>query len=154
MLSLKQIVVIAIIAVFIGVGGFLKIREFFLPTASIKIAGQILEVELAQTPFAWEKGLSGRKKLASDRGMLFVFPQTSRQAMWMKGMKFPLDIIWIAGDKVVDIAPEIKPAFLEPPSVYLPRLPARLVLEVNAGFSKKYDLKIGDEIRVLTKGEE
>ena len=39
----------------------------------IKIAGKILKIELALTPEAQEKGLSGRKELKENEGMLFRF---------------------------------------------------------------------------------
>lgn len=149
--STKQIIAIVILVIFVAGVGYLKAREYILPTATIKIAGQTLKVELAKTPLAWKKGLSGRDNLKENRGMLFVFSENKRHAIWMKDMKFPIDIIWIKAGQVVDIAqnvPAAAPGDINPP-VYLPREEAGGVLEVNAGFVERYNLKIGDKIEKL-----
>lgn len=150
-LSTKQIIAIVILVIFVAGVGYLKVREYILPTATIKIAGQTLKVELAKTPLAWKHGLSGRDNLKENRGMLFVFSENKRHAIWMKDMKFPIDIIWIKAGQVVDIAQNVPPAApgdISPP-VYLPREDAGGVLEVNAGFAERYNLKIGDRIEKL-----
>jgi len=95
--------------------------------------------------------LGGRESLDELSGMLFVFPISDRQGIWMKDMQFPIDIIWINEGKIVDIAPNIKPTLIDPLPIYLPRVDARLVLEVNAGLSQKSGWKIGDSVRLLTK---
>jgi uncharacterized membrane protein (UPF0127 family) len=53
------------------------------------------QVEVVISPEAIIKGLSGRPSLKEGAGMLFVFPNISRQSMWMIEMKFPLDIVWL-----------------------------------------------------------
>ena len=140
-----------VLVLFIAGWGYIKYREFVLPTTQISINNQLLTVEVAANPKAWQKGLSGRKSLAPDSGMLFVFPTARREPFWMKGMNFSIDIIWINQGKIIDIAPNVAPCFIEPLPVYLPRLPAQAVLEVPAGFSVKNSLKIGDKVEVLTK---
>ena len=40
-------------------------------------------------------------KLDEGAGMLFIFPNVSRQSMWMIRMKFPLDIVWLDENLVV-----------------------------------------------------
>lgn len=70
----------------------------------------VFTVEFVVTPEAIMKGLSGRGQLASGRGMMFVFPEISRQSMWMPEMKFPLDIIWLNEEfTVVHITYNCKP---------------------------------------------
>jgi uncharacterized membrane protein (UPF0127 family) len=53
------------------------------------------QVETVVSPHALQKGLSGRKSLASGTGMLFIFPSLSKQSMWMPDMYFPLDVVWL-----------------------------------------------------------
>jgi uncharacterized membrane protein (UPF0127 family) len=53
------------------------------------------QVEAVISPAATAQGLSGRPSLDTGTGMLFIFPHISRQSMWMIGMKFPLDIVWL-----------------------------------------------------------
>lgn len=149
--SLKQYLIIICAALFIIGGVYLKFREYFLPTAMVKIAGQEIKVELAKTPKAQAKGLSNRPKLAANQGMLFLFSTSQKRAFWMKDMNFSIDIIWLNNGEVVDIAPNLPPAVDADSPVYYPRAPVNAVLEVVAGFSQKNDLKIGDKIEMLTK---
>ncbi len=151
MRHLKQYLIFFLIVLFLLGGLYLKFREYFLPVALVKIVGQEIKVEIAQTPKAWEKGLAGRQKLAENQGMFFVFSEAERRSFWMKGMKFPLDIIWINQGKVVDIAPNVQPDNTPSPALYFSRLPINQVLEVRAGFSEKYGVKIGDEVKILTE---
>ena len=44
------------------------------------------QVEIADTPAKREMGLQYRRDLATDRGMIFLFPNESQQAFWMKNM--------------------------------------------------------------------
>lgn len=147
-LSFKQYLLFIFAILFVFGGAYLKWREYVLPTAAVKIAGQEIAVEVARSPKAWQKGLSGRRDLAEGRGMLFVFPDSSRRGFWMKDMNFPLDIIWIEKGAVVDVAPRVPPASEANPPVFYPRLPANMVLEVKAGFSEKYGVKIGERVEL------
>ncbi|MEK9183386.1 MAG: DUF192 domain-containing protein [Patescibacteria group bacterium] len=150
--SFKQYLIIICVALFVFGGIYLKFREYVLPRALVKIAGQEIKVELAKTPKAQAQGLSGRKLLAADQGMLFLFSISQKRSFWMKDMNFPIDIIWIDNGEVVDIASNLPPpAVVNNPPVYYPRAPVNAVLEVNAGFSEKYGLKIGDKMEMLTK---
>jgi uncharacterized membrane protein (UPF0127 family) len=105
-------------------------------------------VELATTSAQIIKGLSGRLSLEPDHGMLFIFSQPSIYRFWMPDMHFPLDMIWINNNKVVDISHNVSNDF-DPvnPTYYKPKEPAQYVLEVNANFSKKNNIKIGDIVK-------
>lgn len=53
------------------------------------------KVEIVVSPEAIVQGLSDRPNLNKGAGMLFIFPNISKQSMWMIKMKFPLDIVWL-----------------------------------------------------------
>lgn len=148
--NFNNYIIVAILILFLGSLGYAKYREYFLPTVKLRINGAELTAEVAGSPKALSKGLGGRKILPEDRAMLFVFSNLDRHSFWMKDMKFAIDIIWIADGKIVDIAPNVQPTMIEPLPTYLPRLPAKLVLETVAGFSSKNNLKIGDTVELLT----
>jgi len=76
----------------INTGGFLY---------SLKINEIDLYVELADTPEKRAQGLSGKKELNHDRGILFVFDKSDAYSFWMKDMNFPIDIIWLDEAKKV-----------------------------------------------------
>ncbi|MEK7185402.1 MAG: DUF192 domain-containing protein [Patescibacteria group bacterium] len=112
-----------------------------LSAQSIKIADAKFNIELANTYDSRTRGLSGRKSLADNTGLLFVFDSSARYGFWMKDMKFPIDIIWIddAG-KVVFIEKNVKPSTF--PKVFYPSAPASFVLEINAGLADTHNIKI------------
>jgi hypothetical protein len=111
----------------------------------VKIAGQVLNVDLAITPEAQAEGLSSRGTLDKNEGMLFVFPQPGRYPFWMKDMNFPLDIIWIGEDlKVVYIQKNALPESY--PESFTPEKNAKYVLEVSEAFADKNNLKEGDSV--------
>jgi len=114
----------------------------------VKIAGQIVKVDLALTQKAQEQGLSGRKSLGEDEGMLFIFPKPSINYFWMKDMNFPIDIIWIDNNlKVIFIKKNAQPSSY--PDSFGPGVDNRYVLEVSAGFSEKNNLKEGNRVEFL-----
>lgn len=113
----------------------------------------ILKVEMADTQAKRQKGLGGRETLASDEGMLFVFPDAGKRAFWMKGLSFPLDFIWIKGDKVIDLTPSVPPPVPGQADSALPIYQSNesvdKVLEVNAGTIQRLNIKVGDALKVL-----
>lgn len=116
----------------------------------LKIAGINLTVEIADTQDKKNKGLGGRTSLASDSGMLFIFPEPSKYSFWMKEVNFPLDFVWIKGDTVVDLLQNIQPsaAGQEDASlpIYQPREEVDKVLEVTAGAIQRLNIKVGDTV--------
>ena len=116
----------------------------------IKIGRSIVKVEVADNPGERSKGLGGRDSLASDSGMLFVFSEAGTHRFWMKGMKIPLDFIFIKNGKVVDVLksipnpePNQKDADLP---IYQPADPIDMMLEVNSGFIDSHGIKAGDQV--------
>ena len=113
----------------------------------IKVGEAAISAEIVKDTLSIMKGLSGRASLGPDEGMLFVFPKPKRYRFWMPDMHFPIDIIWIDGDRVVDITHSASNKF-NPirPKFYRPSRDANYVLEVNAGFSKEKGVKVGDSV--------
>lgn len=96
------------------------------------IGRQVYRLQVANTLSAREHGLSDRPSLPTDQGMLFSFPDQSVHCFWMKGMHFPLDIIWLdAGKRVLYVKDYATPASY--PHAYCPAESAQYVIELNAG---------------------
>lgn len=88
-----------------------------------------------------------RKKLDSDKGMLFIFPVEDIHCFWMKNTFIPLDIIWIDKEKkVVFISKNTQPNAMGRSPVIDPKVKATYVLEINGGISDEIGLKIGDKV--------
>ncbi len=123
------------------------------PIASnvVKINNKTINVEIANTEEAREQGLSDRPSLQENSGMLFVFNQKPVSArFWMKDMLIPLDMVWIAGNKIIKIDREVPPPQPGTPDndlqVYGPDQQIDYVLEVNSGFCDKNNIKEGDTV--------
>ena len=116
----------------------------FLATEAI-IFGQSFRIEVADTEEEQTKGLADRDSLAQDSGMLFVFATGAARVFWMKGVNFPLDIIFIDSTRtIVDITTMEPQPFVPdfalrqyqaPPSIY--------ALEINAGLAEKHGIRVG-----------
>ncbi len=110
----------------------------------ITLGEKTLSVEVVNSPESMTLGLSGRDTIGAD-GMLFIFPQRGIPRFWMKDMRFDLDMVWIDGNRVIDISKNVpKPAenvVLLPK--YSPKSPASLVLEIPAGKVEEWGIVEG-----------
>ena len=113
---------------------------------SLKINETEFFVEIADTPEERAKGLSGRQSLPEDQGMLFLFNEADFYSFWMKDTLIPLDFIWIKDGEVVEATQNVEPREYQPPQVLTPKEKINAVLEVNAGFVEKFDIKVRDKI--------
>jgi len=121
---------------------------------TLTINGHAIQAEVVTADADLQEGLSDRQRMARDSGMLFEMGYTGIHPFWMIRMHFPLDIIWIDGDRVVEIAPNLPaPGFLAVPVTHTPSAEADRVLEVNAGIAKELNLKVGDEVGGLTSAQ-
>jgi len=149
---MKKFLLILIIISLISVGilFFLDYSEFksinlYLQT-KVVINNKSIYLEIADQPLKQLKGLSNRKTLAANSGMLFVYPDKKIRSFWMKDMNFPLDIIWINDDKIVGINKNLAPEGNQPIRSYKSPVPVNYVIEVNSGFTDKYGIKIDDYV--------
>ena len=75
--------------------------------------GWSVNVEVARSPSQRARGLMGRKEMANDEGMLFVFGRLDRHSFYMKNTFIPLDIVFLSGDRgeveVVGILKNMRP---------------------------------------------
>ena len=103
-------------------------------------------VELANTPEQQEKGLMFRRSLRRDAGMLFIFDSDQLRFFWMKNTYIPLDLVFITSKlEVASIFRHAKP-FDE--TTIPSTLPARYVLEINAGEADRCRIGVGSKVQI------
>lgn len=113
----------------------------------VQVGSAIVRAEVANTPALWTRGLSGHAGLGENEGMLFVFNEEAGHGIWMKDMRFAIDIIWATQDgTVVTIKENATPESY--PEAFYPAEPALYVLEVPAGFAGRAGVAVGDKIVV------
>ena len=117
----------------------------------VKVGDTQIKLRIAKTPQELEKGLGYIASLPEKEGMLFVMNKFSYHAFWMKGMEFPLDFIWIAGNKIVDITENVSVSNDPNPAIIRSQKPSNFVLEVNAGFVQRHRVKVGQSIILRTQ---
>ena len=151
---MKKIIIVAILAIIILAIYFSRPKTPPLAPnveaekkSEMYINGKRIEIELAQTEELRTQGLSGREGLCSDCGMLFIFDQAGFHSFWMKDMRFDLDIIWLAGNKIVKITKNVPYIRGSRESIH-PEMPIDKVLEINAGKSEELGLQVGEHIDI------
>ncbi len=102
-------------------------------------------IEYALTSSQKEKGLMFREELCEKCGMLFDFNSEQKVRMWMKNTKIPLDMIFMNSEKTVVFI--VKNTIPNSTSTISTLTPTQYVLELNAGSSQKYGIKIGSIMR-------
>lgn len=117
----------------------------FSGSPSVTVNNHKFSVEIADEPGERSRGLGERESICDDCGMLFLFDNPGQYAFWMKDMKFPLDFIWIAGNRVIGVDKNIPPDYS---GILKPEIPVDKVLEINAGVREKRKIEIGDEIKI------
>ncbi len=117
---------------------------------AVEIGGQQFAVEIADTDAKRQKGLMFRTHLADDHGMLFIFPDQSLRAFWMKNTRIPLDILYFNRDlELVDLQHDVPPCHRHQCPSYPSARPARYVLELKAGTAQRLGLKPGDRLKLF-----
>ena len=129
-----------------------------VPNSILKIVGSdgtekaTLNIEVANTKEKRNKGLGYRESLASDSGMLFIHDNSQKYTYWMKGMQFPIDIMWVSENTIMDYVQSAMPPVENQADDTLVRYSSPVdvnkVLETNAGFITKNNIQKGDKIIV------
>jgi len=103
-----------------------------------------IDIEIADNDYERQLGLMNRQSMEEMQGMLFIFPQERYQSFWMLNTLFSLDIIFVNSNKeIVTIHKETTPLSEQS---YPSTEPAQYVVEVNAGFCDRHNIKLGDKI--------
>ena len=138
----------AAVVTFIGI----LLISFILSKQSTRVLvnDQVFRVAVAKSEKEKQIGLSKTERISENQGMLFVFDTPDYHSFWMKEMKFPIDIVYINGDKVTTVIENAKPPTDSDGSleIYQPEDKSDKVLEVSAGVAKKYNIKKGTTIKV------
>ncbi len=101
---------------------------------TLHVGQTTITAEVVDTEPLREQGLSGRDALAQDSGMLFVFDRPDVWGIWMKDMRFSLDIVWLnEAGKVITLKQNVAPDTY--PEAFYPASPALYVVELPAGWA-------------------
>ncbi|MDP2951570.1 MAG: DUF192 domain-containing protein [bacterium] len=109
-----------------------------------------VSAEIAKTKQQLTVGLSKRKDLPENQGMLFLFSEEQFLAFWMKDTLIPLDIIFLNKDKqIVKIVKSAQPCSGENCPSYFSDFESQYVIETKGGFCDKYQINEASAVDFL-----
>lgn len=108
-----------------------------MPTIDLYAGMHRIVAELAVKPDERAQGLMGRKSLAEQRGMLFVFDRSGKQCFWMRNTFVPLSIAFLRDDGSIVNIEDMQP---QSDTDHCSDEPVRLALEVNQGWFAKRNI--------------
>lgn len=138
-------IVILLAASWLAGSKYLTCQVFYRDDVNVRDGQAVITAQAAKTPAEFSLGLGGRQCIGQNQGMLFEFNRPGRYAFWMKGMRFPIDMVWISADKkVVYAKPYVSPDTY--PQAYASPQPAQYVLEMAAGRAAQLGLGLGTQL--------
>jgi uncharacterized membrane protein (UPF0127 family) len=111
-----------------------------LPVVELRMGVHLIRAEVAADHSSRGRGLMGRKSLAPNAGMLFVFDRAARHCMWMKNTYIPLSVAFV-DDKgeIINIA-DMQP---HSEQSHCAARPALYALEMTQGWFVQRGIKAG-----------
>jgi hypothetical protein len=117
-----------------------------LLTYPLKIKSHSVRVEMAVTEEEKRTGLMFRRSLGENSGMIFVYENEGRWAMWMKNTYVPLSVAFIdRSGRILNIE-DMQPLTED---THQAAGPAKYALEMNQGWFAKRGIGKGDKVQGL-----
>ncbi len=109
-----------------------------------KIGSEEVCLEIPQNREEKRLGLMFREKLLDNHGMLFSWDKSRKYCMWMKNTLIPLDVAFIDKNFKIKQIKQMIPKLLKS---HCASTPVMYVVEMNQGWFKKNNVKVGDELK-------
>jgi len=117
---------------------------------ALSIDGKVIETIVVDNSVSRMRGLSGMESLPKDTVMLFVFDTPDKYGIWMKDMKFSIDIIWLdENGRVIWLESNVSPNTY--PKVFFPPEKSLYTIEAKPGFIEQNHLVVGKILNVIEK---
>ena len=104
-----------------------------------------LNLIISNTDAARRKGLMNQSFLEKNTGMLFIWPSSKKQCMWMKNTSLPLSVAYLSSEgrilEIYDMVPFSEDSICSMKNV-------RMAVEVNQGWFAKNKISLGDKINL------
>ncbi|MFP4514658.1 MAG: DUF192 domain-containing protein [Parcubacteria group bacterium] len=119
---------------------------FSYETKEVQFENISFQAEIADSSAEHYNGLSNRNYLCGNCAMLFVFEDNTERSFVMREMMMPIDIVFINNNMVIDIHKDLKPEGKDYDNYYKSAGAVDMALEINANYSDKYNIKVGDKV--------
>lgn len=101
-----------------------------------------IDVDIAMSEDELTNGLKQCNSFEENKGILFILEFESVESFWMKDTSIPLDIIFV--NKLKEIVKIYKDTTPYDTAHISSVKPVKYAVEVNAGFTDKFNIKEGD----------
>lgn len=141
-------------AIVVIVGASLLFLKLSYDQQTMRLHGHTYRITVLRTEDELHKGLSGTDSLQTDHAIVFVFPREEKWSIWMKDMNYPIDILWLDGDKnVVYAEKDAQPSTYDKDDPnnskqFVPDKAARYVIEMASGTIERTGITIGDSVEL------
>lgn len=143
--SKRQYVYLVVIFTVLVLGALIFLRS----SGSENSFSSDIPVYVADSSSERVLGLSGREGLPDGYGMLFIFDSAEKHGIWMKNMKFNIDVVWLDDKKVVvETVENIEPKSY--PKKFVPTVDALYILEMPAGQIDARNISKGTQLSFTT----
>ena len=119
-----------------------------MPVMELTVGFHRVEAEVAADQASRMQGLMHRRNMATNHGMLFVFPQANRHCMWMRNTLLPLSVAFLDEQGRILNIEDMKP---QTETNHCAAGPARFALEMNLGWFSSKGLRAGQRIGGVEK---
>ena len=107
--------------------------------------GKTLKTQVSDSEVERELGLGGKVCIPHNSAMLFTFDEPGYYGIWMRGMHFTIDIVWLDSAKTVThIEKNVSPSTY--PHIYTPTKQSIYVIELHAGQVDDLGLDEGSQL--------
>lgn len=111
----------------------------------LRVGTATASVEVAADPTQRAAGLSGRREIGEDEGMLFVFPEPGHVSFWMRDTHVPLSIAFITQELEIAEIQHMEPLSDEH---HAPGVPVIMALEMPAGWFERNGVSAGAAVEL------
>jgi uncharacterized membrane protein (UPF0127 family) len=112
----------------------------------LSINSRNFTIDIASSHLEKAMGLMYVENIPENYGLLFVYKKPQEVGIWMKNTLISLDILWIdKSNRIVHIETNTLPNSTQ---IMRPNKKVTYVLEVISGTVKKYNIKVGDIIKL------
>jgi len=93
-------------------------------------------------------GLSFRKSIGGNEGLFFSFSRACRPVFWNLGMRFPIDVIWMSGGRIIGVEENVPP-MADGIKIFTSPEKADSALETMAGYARVVGAEINGIINAV-----
>lgn len=126
---------------------FFNVHKRDSGTFSLKINHEETRLIPVKTAEARQMGLSGQDSLPQNTAMFFIFDEPDKYGIWMRDMKFSIDIIWLdENNKITHLENNISPDTY--PTTFFPPEKSLYIIEANSDFIEQNNLLVGNVLDI------